>query len=842
MVFSSSLVTSRFGIASAEWSIPDSIRLGDYRLEFTTEHDHSSSTSVKISRYDLPNFTVSVKPDRAYYLFGQDATVEVRADYLFGKPVTRGHVRLVRETERTWNYREQKYDTTEGDKYEGDIGDDGIFKARVNLRKDHNELRDQDYSRYIDLPYAAYFTDPTTKRTEQRRFNLRLSKEAIHVYVIRPADSYYESRLLPLSFYVSTFYADGTPAQCNLTITESDDSTDVALSKPRVLIRTRTNQYGLADIKPIKLPSDFDESELTLNLLAKDRSGAVGSHAETYRLEDKPAIHVETTKSLFAAGEPIEASIISSEPNALVTIDVARDWSVIHSKMVRLHNGRASIVLPYRPDYKDELTIAAYVDQGQDETILGTHSILYPRNRDLKLNLQSMAQTYKPGERAHVSFRATSPEGRSVESALGIVVLDKAVEERVRTDQDFGSHYATFFSDILSLIGYGESVGIVSRKALEQLNMSRPVSADLDLAAEVLLNQGRDYYPEVFGGDAYEKDPVSVFSGPTSIQLEPLRNALTKIYEKSRNYPVDESSMRRMLSTVGIDFQSLRDPWGTNYRPLFFIERQADVLLLKSAGADKRFDTADDFSVTRLAWNYFRSPGEAIDKAVRTYHQRTGGFIRDFTTLKEELLPLGVDIGILRDPWSQPYKFAFDVNAEEFLITVTTTTQGEEFRVWQSRIDYFAETRTKIDSTLAARLKESNQFPHNDSELRSDLRTAGIDLDSLRDPWGEPYYATYKTENFYGDKVKVEARSTYAQPSQQRIDVKPVTNSVISFKLRSSGADLKEGTVDDFDVAHFNAIVGQQSGVDTERQSPRAGICNSGRGCESYLFDEWRSF
>ena len=34
----------------------------------------------------------------------------MRADYLFGESVRRGHVRVVQEAERNWNFREQKWE------------------------------------------------------------------------------------------------------------------------------------------------------------------------------------------------------------------------------------------------------------------------------------------------------------------------------------------------------------------------------------------------------------------------------------------------------------------------------------------------------------------------------------------------------------------------------------------------------------------------------------------------------------------------------------------------------------------------------------------------------------
>src|SRR5262249_41277053 len=177
VLFTKDLTTSRFGIAATEWTIPESTRLGDYRLNFETEEEDESSAIIKISSNKLTNFTINVKPDRSYYLTGQNPTIKVRADYIFDKPVLRGHVRVVRETERTWNYREQKYKTNEGDQYEGEAGTDNAFTAQIDLTKDHAELKDENYRRFQDVPYVAYVTDPTTKRTEQRRFNIRLTKE-----------------------------------------------------------------------------------------------------------------------------------------------------------------------------------------------------------------------------------------------------------------------------------------------------------------------------------------------------------------------------------------------------------------------------------------------------------------------------------------------------------------------------------------------------------------------------------------------------------------------------------------------------------------------------------------
>ena len=41
----------------------------------------------------------------------------------------------------------------------------------------------EDYSHYEDLTFGAYVTDLSTKRTEQRRFRIRLTERPIQLYV-----------------------------------------------------------------------------------------------------------------------------------------------------------------------------------------------------------------------------------------------------------------------------------------------------------------------------------------------------------------------------------------------------------------------------------------------------------------------------------------------------------------------------------------------------------------------------------------------------------------------------------------------------------------------------------
>ena len=798
--------SSRFGIASAEWSIPENVRLGDYRIYVSIERGSEESEEwngtlyeVRISRYDLPNFSVTVKPDREYYLPGQNAEVRVRADYLFGQPVKRGHVRVIRETQREWNYREQKWDVEEGDKQEGETDANGSFIARLDLSDDHEVLRDWDYRRYNDVTYAAYFTDPTTNRTEQRRFDLRLTKDAIHVYVMI---NDYRNRTLPLKFYVSTTYADGSPARCKVSVALSKKG-DV-LNKP--LLTLRTNRYGVAKANSVRIPSAFEQEEkFDITFSAIDSRRRTGKRTEDVHLDDRYMTYVETGKSLYRTGEPIVASITSSVADETVFVDLAQDSNVIRSQRVRLRNGHGSVTFPYSPEFKDhQLVIGAYSDSVKRSSTIGATTILYPRDIELKVNAQTSQTTYRPGENAHVALNVRAPEGRSAESALSVIVTDKAVNERYRTTQEFGGNY-NYNETLKSFMGFDLEFAGVTLRDLQRLDTSKFISPELDLVAEVLLNQGWEYNVRYFGGDEYETAQPQIFAELIKKQLEPVKATLNKRYLGRGQYPGNEASLNSLLQEDKIDLNRLFDPWGVPYRPVFSLEGPADVLTFKTAGADKRFDTSDDFSVERFSWRYFLPLGTVIDRAIRHHHDRTGGFIRDLATLREELSKAGASLDQIRDRWGQPYRFRFGVDRIYYTLTVSSSGPdkvfsddeqytGDDFDLGLTSIDYFVETRIKMEQVLDQNFKSTKNFPQTEKEWNDVLGKSGYSLDTLRDAWGRRYYVTFTTQSIYADRAQYQNRGNVGQTATTRVTLTPVTQKIGTINLRSAGPDGVSGT------------------------------------------------
>ncbi|HEV2861747.1 MAG TPA: MG2 domain-containing protein [Pyrinomonadaceae bacterium] len=851
--FEAEVVTSRFGVASADWAVPASARLGEYRIKLEADDDkydddHEARTRVRVSRYELPNFSVNAKADRPFYLAGQDAEIEVRADYLFGQPVKRGRVRLVRETERHWNWREQKYDTEEAETYEGVLDEQGRFVARVPLAKEHEELADSGWRRFDDLTFAAYVTDPTTNRTEQRRLSVRLTKDPIHLYVIE--GRYRQSPGLPLALYVTTFYADGTPATCDVDVTEEgraeiislpDGTTGETRGADRPVARVRTNRFGVAKVTGPVVQKVEGSNNIPLRFLARDREGRTGRHEESFWLrgegeDEAPELRVETEKTLYRAGESVAVKIESGRPLTSVLVDAAGARGVVFSRAVKMTGGRGSVVIPYSEEFRNAVRITAasaetFGDDGdEDDYAFDARTVVYPRNRELKLDADFSREKYQPGDEAEVKFAVRSPDGRRAESALGVVVFDKAVEERARTDAEFSGGFG--FSDGLYDFWYGRGqIGGVTRRDIEHLDLSRRVPEGMDAVAELSYNDERpEEARRIFSLTRFEHDPRRLFLPLVGKQLLPVTKALEQSYAARSVYPSDDAALARLLSESGVDFGALGDPWGRPYRTRFYTSGQKDYLEIISSGADERPGTEDDFTAGQLSWPYFRPHGERLDRAAADYHARTGGFVRDAATLRSELLRHGLDLDTLRDPWGRPYAFDFDVRESNYVITArsggpdkTLRPKGahasDDFEVWTTSVDYFAESRDAIDRALQDVARAGSAFPETEKALAETLSEAGIDFGKVRDGWGRAAYATFARQTRDGARLSLETRASFGGgPPQPHAELHPVRQTIYFVQLRSAGGDGLPNTGDDFDLGRFASITAERPAREAARK------------------------
>jgi hypothetical protein len=823
--------TSRFGVASLDWPIPDNVRLGDYRIRCYLDNYEewgSYPLRVRVSRYDLPNFTVNVKPDRTYYLPGQNAEVIVRGDYLFGQPLTRGHVRVVRETEREWNFREQKWEIEEEEKIEGELDQTGRFVARLDLKKAHDELARRNYGRFENVSYTAYITDPTTGRSEQRRFDLRVTKEAIHVYVVGES----QTPDAPLTFYVTTFYADGTPAACDVAIHEAAESEGDQEKTGPLLLTAHTNRYGVAKVSRLTVP---DATEPALRLIAHDRNGAGGHRSEDFSYYRSAGLHIETDHSVYHPGQPVQAVFRAAHSQATVFAGIMVNGRVMRWQQFAMRNGEAQVTFAYDKAFKGQVTIAGYVYDDENDWINARRSVLYPSDPGIKLDVKMSASSYRPGAQANAIFTVRGAGQRSTASALGVAVVDRAVQERARTDLESGSPYS-FAHAIWQTSGdSGQLAGVTFDQLNKLAASSEPIPDDLDLVAEVLLHD-KGWWLGL--SEIGRKAPRWAFNNVIRAQTEPIKRALDQRFERAGEVVTNESELIAFLDQAGITWAATRDPWQQPYRAEFSVNGNQQELRLRSAGADKRFDSSDDFIAADMRWDYFKPLGRVIDRVLNDYTRRTGRFIRDRETLRTELLSAGTDINALTDRWAHPYEFRFGISDQYYTLQIVSggpdrrpdgaRQRSDDFTVWTVKQPYFDKQRAQVGEALAAYFEARDRFPQDEAELTRALTESRSARADVRDGWGRPLYATFKNASRYGDRVRFFTFAQYGEPARRKTEITPVTQFIKYVVLRSAGPDGRVGTADDFELANYSRVVADQAAGEPERKVTLQKIVNTG--------------
>lgn len=808
VLYRENVTTSEFGVASIAWNIPANIKLGKFSIEAEVEGDRVGYESFRVSRYDLPNFVVSAKTDKLYYLPNEkNAEVEVRADYLFGRQVTKGRVRVVREMDREWNWKEQKYDIDEGEAREGETDSEGVFMAKFNLADDHEELKDDDDFRgqkFQDLRFAAYYTDLTTNRTEQRRFDIRISREPIHVYF--NGESYGVNPLLPIETYVTAFYPDGTPAVADVEIKASEEDED----KFRTIARVRTNSLGIAK-SVIKRPNfNDDTADMDLRIIARDARGRRGRTSDDINFEfDEVALAIQSERSIYKPGESISVKVLSTRKTGRVFVDVVRGWTVIKSLAAELNDGLAEIAVPYDDNFKGVLTVGAYIEEEDGDLVAASRGVVYPTHENLQVRAETEKAVYKPGEDAQLGFSVVDAGGAAARSALGVVIRDRAVDERATTDSAFGGS----FSGYAGWLGYGRSLGAINIKDIKDLDLTKPIPPELDVVASAILYDSY-YEPEIARSIDYHSEAATVFSFYFRRHFARIEKALEDYYLKHDfRHPVDSGSLDEILRARGILFNELTDPWGMNYRAEFRVEKEMDVVRIFTNGPDKQAGTDDDFVVSTSKFLYFTPMGLAIDRAIWTHRQETGDVIRD-----EKNLFRRMGVSGLIDRFGRPYIVKCGINRRMLTTKIISAgpdgreakyeNYGDDFTVWTNRTDYFARTEEAISRLM----QQAATKPGTIDEFSAILANGGIKVESILDGWGSGIYVTTREYSRFSDRVRMESQKRYgeANPTTRTI-VTPINQQVVVFMLRSPGEDKKAGTDDDFTLAEFQTVVAEQS-------------------------------
>ena len=583
-VFKKVTQTDKFGIASADFELADEVNLGVYHLRSLLANENSAPTNtaeiaLNVERYVLPKFKTVInfadkggKPQHDYRP-GDHVVGTIHANYFFGKPVDGAIVEV----------KASSADVTinEAAKQSGKTDKDGVS---------HFDLKLPDYFAGLPLTSGAArvlieaTVKDSTNHSETRGEPITVSGSPLLITAIPEGGSLIPH--LDNQVFILTSYPDGTPAETDLVI-HASGMAEQHLS---------TDSGGIA-VAHIKAPT----KDGSLKIDADDHRGASTSSDVPLQLRDgTDQILLRPNRAIFHAGDPIQLKVFSTQSRGTAYVDIVKDGQTIVTRDLDIENGEAQLTLAATPAMAGTLDINAYLF-GRDAQPIGDHRLVFVQPaEELKIETTTDAAEYKPGGDARVHFHVTNSQGHGVSAALGLQVVDEAVFALAEKQPGFAK---VFF--------YLEQEVMKPRFEIHSLSMNQVVDNDpaprlLPVAIAQQDQQARALFAateivnpnkiEAEFGSTIPQDKLAenmqLYQQTFAKYVQDLAARLNEEYARNPNAGDLLPVLAKMTEPDG---SKLHDSWGSDLDAVALYRGQ--LYMVRSAGPDRRFGTADDMSV-----------------------------------------------------------------------------------------------------------------------------------------------------------------------------------------------------------------------------------------------------
>ncbi len=582
-VFKKSTESDKFGIASAEFGLADEVNLGTYHLravmgDAETGSTNSAEIALNVERYVLPKFKVAVdfggkdnKTKRGYRP-GDHVTGTVRANYFFGKPVEGGEVAI-----------------------KASSMDASVFEVGAVQGK-----TDRDGAYHFDIKLPGYFAgrplshgaarvliEATVKdsagHAETRGEPITVSDSPLLITAVPEGGTLIPS--LENQVFILTSYPDGSPANTELTVRAAGNPDQHVV----------TDDSGVAVIR-----IHTGTGTQTLTIEAKDGEGSrATSTVPLQPREGQDQILLRTERAMYRAGDRIQLKVFSTRDRGSAYIDMVKEGQTVITRDLEIENGHAELSMVATPEMAGTMDINAYLF-GSDARPVADHRLVFVQPADeLKIETMADAPVYKPGADARILFRVTNGRGQGVSAALGLQVVDEAVFALAEKQPGFAKVFFYLEQEVMKPRYEIHSIGMP--EIVEPMEESR--AGERDRAARALFSATEMEIPNQFETEFGRAVPQTKYveyamryRARFLLQVRQLSQNLTRAYARA---PQDDD-LTKVVATMARDgVPELRDAWNTGLRVEHIQwDPTKTRYLVRSAGPDKRFGTADDLSTT----------------------------------------------------------------------------------------------------------------------------------------------------------------------------------------------------------------------------------------------------
>lgn len=787
------LTTSDLGIASFDWPIPQSARPDDYTIQARPDARFRQAASFGVRPYEPSTLWLEAHPRQAMLLPGDVAVVDVEARYTHGAPLAHADVELF--------YVSKKHQMVKGSQ-EPVVAPSTLVQTdaqgRATARLDlTNAFEDVPFHRHSrDLPFRVEVRDPVTQRSESVDLELRLSHQEVHVYSVGSVRDG-----LPHDTYVIAQWADGEPFSGWISVERA-----YFQGAAQQLGRVYTDAYGFASTSHLNLDTRHHYRLLALSDTSTDTP--LGSSRAYWHSQNE--LQLLNARPLARAGEPLQVDLQVARPMSHLGIFVLdAEGKLLAQQTLPTLESSIQLVFPYQESFQGLLSVLALslspdLDDAWDMPATRCHAI-YPRAVGDRLQLAASARrdVYRPGETAHLELALHHAQGSG---SVAVAIVDRATEAR-QASLGLGGDPALFAPLQRSYVTsdpYDLHIGAWSLHRLLRLPEAERYGDSAQQVARALFASTYFNAPDTETSDPLDRQRAIL--KPLLERDDAVRDALSQLERKHPEHVVDLPTFDQALYELGIDLDTLRDPWGRAYRVVTSIRRNRRYFEVMSNGRDGEPQTVDDFTVWTADWPYAHRLGQALEHFAKTHPTKAHRVLSDAALRNAAMAEQGFLWEAQKDPWGQSYDLRWSLEGRHLryrlvsrgpdgvwqpLETEGTPRQHDDLTVSSFRLPFAAHEESRLRATLRTPFW-NGLLPSTVATFRQHLQQQGLDVEAWVGPWGHPMYFTLHNTSTFIDAWTMDdkGRKTLL-PREQIFDI---------VRLWSVGSDGIQDTADDLEL------------------------------------------
>jgi hypothetical protein len=556
MVFRKYVDTNEFGAAATDFKLASQVNEGGYQLKAILG-DTTTTRTVKVERYVLPRFRVSVSTDREFYLVGETIKGVVDTRYFFGKPVANGAISVVGTS--------FDVDATQFASLTGTTSEDGLFAFEM-------KLPDYLVGQPIEggngqVALRVEVTDGADHKEGADR-TVVVAKSPVNIVAIP------ESGVLALglenSVYLFATDPLNRPVDAALTVTVADQPVAVEALGTGLGRFVLTPTGAVNAVATAQIAGGVKTTE-ALNLAAGSSSGLL----------------VRSDRALYRVGDTATVQIFSTGVGGRVFVDVIKGGQTMLTQTLPLVNGMATAQLDLDNGLLGDVLIEAY-QVGADGVISRDKKLVFVQDaRGLEIAITPGAESYRPGEDATLTFDVKDADGKPVVAALGVQIVDEAVYAIADSQPGLLESYF-MVQEALQTPRY--QISGFDRPLVPALT-GDPKSDEAQVVAQASL-AALDEGASLGMTSSWTQVRAAVPSVTAPFHKADLELAKARVQKLADNEELNAGNLESRLAEQTI----FRDAWGNLYAMTVTWEWQGPRVKMVSAGPDEALGTWDDWS------------------------------------------------------------------------------------------------------------------------------------------------------------------------------------------------------------------------------------------------------